>query len=221
MKPTDETKHPKLFYCDVEAKSETRSGSVLPKVATLHSAYTTEESSNKVKYQGHPDQLPPGYYTVEATTKEVDGKIVFDVDYSTAKPHPHATFSDPSHLDWKLSEAFTPPITMAEHRAANPKPPLFDLIHRWNLSQAQQNTLEFYKLHSMSAAQLEIHLRNNDSKVYHSDEPRLVFIPIYQNTTRQQIKYDATGGNYTKKYYLSFRSVGNTNIVLIQRSRND
>lgn len=217
MKPIDETKHPKLYYCDVEAKSETRSGSVL----TNDLVELCNNSTQKIIASATTKQLPPGYYTVEATTKEVDGKIVFDVDYSTAKPHPHATFSDPSHLDWKLSEAFTPPITMAEHRAANPKPPLFDLLHRWNLSQAQQNTLEFYKLHSMSAAQLEIHLRNNDSKVYHSDEPRMVFIPIYQNTTRQQIKYDATGGNYTKKYYLSFRSVGNTNIVLIQRSRND
>lgn len=224
MNPLDETKHPKSHHYNtselasalvplndstdgavsraVNRSTKTLAGTQIqlhniPKVATLHSAYRTEEDNNKIKYQGHPDQL-----------------------------HPQATRSEPSHLDWKLQDSLRSyginphkETTMAEHRAAHPKPALFDLIHQWNLSDTQQSQLDYYKLASMTAAQLENALADNYNKIYQRESNR-IYIPIYQYTTRTQIKFDSCGRSYRAKYYLSFRSTGDTNIVLIQRSRN-
>lgn len=142
---------------------------------------------------------------------------IYDIRANNYPPSYPRELSDSAHLDWKLSHHFTPPVSMEQHRMNNPKPSLFDLIHQWNLTEEQQEELDFYKLGALRAASVEQLLREGDNKIFHAESGR-TYIPIYQYTSRQQVKHDSQGFG-AQRYYLSFRAIGATNIVLIQRSR--
>lgn len=44
--------------------------------------------------------------------------------------------------------------TMAQFRTENPKPALFNLLHKWNLPESDQQCLAYYKLAKLSAQKL-------------------------------------------------------------------
>lgn len=110
-------------------------------------------------------------------------------------------------------------LPMAEYRRANPKPTLFDLIHKWNLTEDQKLLLDFYSMKKVTAYQLAENLNTNKGR-YSTVTLCNTYIPIYMYTSRRQIERDAqvfTTKHYP--YYLSLRTLGNISIVLIQRAR--
>ena len=109
--------------------------------------------------------------------------------------------------------------TMKQYREDNPKPDLFDLIHKWQLSDEQKSQLDYYNSFSITAEALSGWLNKNHGRFYHDHSGR-TYVPIYMYTTRRQIDTDATN-HYTNKhkYYLSLRAANEVAIVLIQRAR--
>lgn len=113
-----------------------------------------------------------------------------------------------------------PQRTMSDHRTRNPKPPLFDIVHKWNLPDTTISELLYYKLQSIPAHSLNSWLRH-DSGLLGREKQNILFVPIYQNTSRQQILIDAKHCQGAR-YYLSFRATKDgTAIVLIQRANSN
>lgn len=137
----------------------------------------------------------------------------------------HSHYLTPAHLGGDvLGDGYYPhklpaPITMAQHRTNNPKPELFDLVHKWNLSTEQIEQLAYYKLQYIQAHALHQWLRK-DGGLLAREQENIIFVPIYQNTSRVQIAKDATYRHNTR-YLLSFRaSKDATATVLVQRAHS-
>lgn len=150
----------------------------------------------------------------------------------------HSHYLTPAHLGGDVlgdgyyphklrahTPASLPPTTsMAQHRTNNPKPQLFDLVHKWNLSTEQIATLAYYKLQYIQAHALQQWLRK-DGGLLAREQENIIFVPIYQNTSRVQIAKDATYRHNTR-YLLSFRATEETEqlaataTVLVQRAHS-
>lgn len=112
-------------------------------------------------------------------------------------------------------------MTMATFRTHNPKPPLFNLLHYWNLHPEEINRLKYYKLKSVLAPNLARLLAAGRGTIGlilpNSHGVPINFVPIYHNITRQQIKSDSP----SQLYWLSFRLTPSGDaVVLIQRDNS-
>lgn len=141
-------------------------------------------------------------------------------------PAPTVVGSLSAHYDRQLQNAILPiplpePTTMKEFRVTNPRPSLFDLIHKWNLTEDQKHLLDFYSLKKVAAQELATILDTNKGR-YSTVTLCNTYVPIYVYTSRRQIKEDASMmKTRNHPYFLSLRSTGDTHIVLIQRARHD
>lgn len=111
--------------------------------------------------------------------------------------------------------------TMKQYRELNPKPILFDLTHKFSLSEEQINQLDYYYLKQIAGRQLRDLLDESRGMLELGGTPRQngqKYVPIYQNCSRDHINYCALADTFL----LSFRShkdIGN--IVLIQPGRGN
>lgn len=104
--------------------------------------------------------------------------------------------------------------TMAEHRQEYPKPSLFNLLHKWNLSESEIDALVLYKLKCVTADKLAHLLTTGSGTIFFGTNN---YIPIYQNVSRQTIKQDALQ-HKPPKYWLSLRLTSTKEaVVLIQK----
>lgn len=106
------------------------------------------------------------------------------------------------------------PHTMAQHRQEYPQPTLFNLLHKWNLSESEIDALVIYKLKAITAERLAHLLTTGSGTIFFGTNS---YIPIYQNVSRMTIKQDATKQPNTK-YWLSLRLTSTKEaVVLIQK----
>src|SRR5690606_33200468 len=100
--------------------------------------------------------------------------------------HPHNQTKDGCTMNTHLYEKVLDSTrqTMAEYRMQNPKPVLFDLIHRFRLTPEQIDQLDFYKLKKIQGPTLRDHLNQDKGRIRYGAE---FFVPIYQNTSRSEI----------------------------------
>lgn len=104
--------------------------------------------------------------------------------------------------------------TMAQHRQEYPKPSLFNLLHKWNLSESEIDALVLYKLKCISADKLAHLLTTGSGTIFFGTNS---YIPIYQNVSRLTIKQDAAKSPQAK-YWLSLRLTSTKEaVVLIQK----
>lgn len=113
------------------------------------------------------------------------------------------------------------PSPMSQFRIKHPKPPLFDLIHKWNLSEDQINSLDLYKYKEMCGVSLKDKLNKDKGRIkqfWPIVGLTITYVPIYMNCTRQDINHY----RYGDRYHLSFRSTKcGQHIVLIQPVERD
>ena len=103
---------------------------------------------------------------------------------------------------------------------------LYHMVTKWTLSTKAISLLKAHFKSGYTASQLHETLRMNKSKIPSNPKQNMpkgklaFFIPIYSNTSRQQIERDSK--HYTnkhQKYFLSFRYLNkDVAFVIIQRS---
>ena len=87
------------------------------------------------------------------------------------------------------------------------RPAYWKLIHKWDLSEEDRAQLDYYKLQKVAAQELDSHLNYFYGKI---SRDRVIYIPIYQNCTRNQIK------NSFGAYWISYRRYKEHAVALIQ-----
>lgn len=103
---------------------------------------------------------------------------------------------------------FHGPGAMRFHRARNPKPPEFNLIHKWNLSIEEANSLDIYEVAKYSLDYLNYQLALHNGMIWYKGD---TFIPIYQNCARINL--------VDSSYYISFRKNKNISVCIVQPVR--
>lgn len=98
------------------------------------------------------------------------------------------------------------------------RPLMYELCTQWNLPYHIKDELEVHHLLRMNSWDLNLSLVNGEGMLGFQGKQ---FVPIYQNTNRQDIIRDSVLDSKqripSRYYWLSFRSDGNSSFVLIQK----